>query len=65
MSEQGQAVPLMVVIRLEPSQPERPWRATLLDLETDQRAEFSSPLELLQYLERLCRESGGRVVGIR
>lgn len=63
--EPNPSAPLDVVIHLEPSTPEQPWRAVLLDPRTSQRFEFGSPLELLQHLEQLCLESGGRVIGIR
>ncbi|GIW32818.1 hypothetical protein [Meiothermus sp.] len=57
--------PLDLVLHLEPATPQQPWRAVLLDPETGKRHEFESPLLLLQYLEQLCRNSGGRVFGIR
>jgi len=57
--------PLDVVLHLEPCRPEQPWRAVLLNPRTGERHEFGSPLELLQYIERLCLESGGQVIGIR
>ncbi|MCX7784284.1 MAG: hypothetical protein N2318_11665 [Meiothermus sp.] len=57
--------PLDLVLHLEPSAPQQPWRAVLLDPETQEERVFDSPLLLLQYLEQLCRESGGRVFGIR
>jgi len=59
------AEPLDLLIHLEPSRADQPWRAVLVRLKTTERLEFGKPLELLQYLERLCRESGGRVTGIR
>lgn len=57
--------PLDLVLHLEPSAPQQAWRAVLLDPETREEQVFNSPLELLQYLEQLCRDSGGRVFGIR
>ncbi|RIH84655.1 hypothetical protein Mlute_01819 [Meiothermus luteus] len=56
---------LNLVLHLEPSAPQQPWRAVLLDPETQEERVFNSPLELLQYLEQLCRASGGQVFGIR
>jgi hypothetical protein len=63
--DQSKKAPLDVLIHLEPLEPDRPWRAVSFVPETQERCEFRSPLELLQYLERLCQELGGRVVGIR
>lgn len=57
--------PLDLVLHLEPSAPQQPWRAVLLDPETGKQVVFESPLLLLQYLEQLCRDSGGQVFGIR
>lgn len=57
--------PLDLVLHLEPSTPKQPWRAALLNPETGEQVVFESPLLLLQYLEQLCRDSGGQVFGIR
>jgi hypothetical protein len=44
---------------------DRPWAAEVINRESGERTLCATPLELLQLLAQLCRETGGQVPWIR
>ena len=57
--------PIALKLELKPNTPSGPWRAVLEDAVSGERFEFDTPLALLQHLERLVRQQGGKIIGIR
>ncbi len=56
---------LELVVWIQPRGPYQPWEAEVLNPRTGERTPCATPLELLQLLAQLCRETGGQVPGIR
>jgi predicted chitinase len=56
---------LDLVVCIQPQGPDQPWEAEVLNPRTGERTPCTTPLELLQFLAQLCRETGGQVPGIR
>jgi hypothetical protein len=54
---------LTVLIQLR--EVDRPWAAEVINRESGERTLCATPLELLQLLAQLCRETGGQVPWIR